>query len=233
MPNIEEIYQVCTKYSGSGYFVGENIPDKRLNNALAHMKVPTNDRVISLIDTTLTGSAKHGLAICESGLYWSNNWTTKSTRTHLSWNEFSTVSIRIGNDITESEIELGEGNLLNTAGSFFEKEKTLQLLKELQYLCKYTTNSQDKTVPRDNFSPPPLPSHDDAEWFLGISGQQTGPYSLAKLAQLVNAGQININDTLVWRQGMSSWILFIQHEELLQNLKSLQRPNTPPPFPMR
>ncbi len=182
MPTINDIYQVCSKYSGSGYFLGNAIPSKRLANASAQIKIPNETTVIAFIDGTLTASGKHGIVICDSGLYWSNNWTTKTSRNYLSWIEFSNVSIRLGKDVTESDIELGEGNLYNSSSTYLGKDKLLQLLKELQYLAKYSPESIEPAHKSDHRSPidssPPLPPGEEKSWFVGISGQQKGPFAL-------------------------------------------------------
>ncbi len=50
-------------------------------------------------------------------------------------------------------------------------------------------------------APPPLPN---AAFFLGINGQQSGPFDLATIAARARAGEVT-RDTLVWKQGMASW----------------------------
>jgi len=50
--------------------------------------------------------------------------------------------------------------------------------------------------------PPPLPSQ--PRIFVAIDGQQTGPFDLAQLRQMVQSGQMT-RDTLVWQQGMAAW----------------------------
>ena len=52
------------------FYIEESIPEKKLKNAIDKYKVPFNESVIGLIDTTLFGSAKEGLAFGLKGLYW-------------------------------------------------------------------------------------------------------------------------------------------------------------------
>jgi len=51
-------------------------------------------------------------------------------------------------------------------------------------------------------APPPLPAA--VSFWVGINGQQQGPFDLNQLGQQIAAGQLQ-KDTLVWRQGMASW----------------------------
>jgi len=52
----------------------------------------------------------------------------------------------------------------------------------------------------DSPAPPPLP----LQLFVAINGQQTGPFDLTVLQQMVRSGQFT-RDSLVWKQGMSGW----------------------------
>ena len=85
----EKLLEVCTNYIGGGYYVDRAIPPKKLATAHEHFPIPDTERVVALIDSTVTGRGKAGLAICNGGIYWRNDWTTKTTRTFLSWDEFA------------------------------------------------------------------------------------------------------------------------------------------------
>lgn len=50
--------------------------------------------------------------------------------------------------------------------------------------------------------PPPLPTA--PSFYLGLNGQQAGPFDLNTLGQMGRSGQIT-RDTLVWRDGMAQW----------------------------
>ena len=71
-------------------------------------------------------------------------------------------------------------------------------------------------------TPPPLPVQD--QWFLGVGGQQLGPYDTAGLAAQVSAGTLTAT-TLVWKQAG-------QVPELVPLLGSIPPPLPPqPPAP--
>jgi membrane protease subunit (stomatin/prohibitin family) len=70
-------------------------------------------------------------------------------------------------------------------------------------------------------APPPLP----APWFLGVNGQQQGPFDTAGLAAAVTSGALTAS-TLVWRAGMAAWTPASQVPEIASLLGS-----APPPLP--
>jgi membrane protease subunit (stomatin/prohibitin family) len=72
-------------------------------------------------------------------------------------------------------------------------------------------------------TPPPLPAPE--QWFLGVGGQQLGPFDRAQLAQQVSGGQLR-PDTLVWKNGMAAWTPAGQVPEVAPLLGSV-----PPPLP--
>lgn len=88
--------------------------------------------------------------------------------------------------------------------------------------------------------PPPLPGTNPIStimYYVAISGQQYGPYSVEQLRQLVVQGQIN-PQTLVWSQGMLQWTPAGQIPELGPLFVSpVQGSNggstMPPPIPMQ
>ena len=78
-------------------------------------------------------------------------------------------------------------------------------------------------------TPPPIPTPQQAIWYLAINGQQYGPCDVSALGQMVAAGKIN-GDTLAWSAGMTAW----QPMKLIPALSALFAPPggvTPPPIP--
>jgi membrane protease subunit (stomatin/prohibitin family) len=70
--------------------------------------------------------------------------------------------------------------------------------------------------------PPPLPT---AEWFVGVNGQQQGPFDAPGLAAQARAGTLS-RDTLVWKNGMAAWTAAGQVPELGSAFAAV-----PPPLP--
>lgn len=72
-------------------------------------------------------------------------------------------------------------------------------------------------------APPPLPTA--AAWFAGIDGKQAGPFDEAALRGLIGAGKLT-RDTLVWKQGLASWVKAGDQPEVASLFGSV-----PPPLP--
>ena len=71
--------------------------------------------------------------------------------------------------------------------------------------------------------PPPLPPQE--QWYVGVGGQQQGPFDRGALAAQVRSGGLTAG-TLVWKQGMAQWVPAQQVPELADILGSV-----PPPLP--
>ena len=69
--------------------------------------------------------------------------------------------------------------------------------------------------------PPPVSS---AAYHVAVNGQATGPYDLAALKQMADAGQFT-PDSLVWQSGMVSW----EKAGAIDSLKVMF--NVTPPIP--
>lgn len=73
-------------------------------------------------------------------------------------------------------------------------------------------------------TPPPIPT---SQYMVAVNGQQSGPYTIQQLQQLIQQGQVSAN-THVWKQGMANW----ETAANVGELSSLFASNTPPPPPM-
>jgi membrane protease subunit (stomatin/prohibitin family) len=77
-------------------------------------------------------------------------------------------------------------------------------------------------APAPAAGPPPLPT---AEWYIGVNGQQQGPFDLAGLSAQARDGVLT-RDTLVWKNGLPAWTAAGQVPELSGAFASV-----PPPLP--
>lgn len=75
--------------------------------------------------------------------------------------------------------------------------------------------------------PPPLVEY---QYFLGINGQQQGPFTAQQIVQYVQAGQVVPATTKVWRAGLPAWIDLAQFPELAPLFLSAPPPLMPPPL---
>lgn len=85
------------------------------------------------------------------------------------------------------------------------------------------SQQQAQQQPQSGGAPPPIPQA--VSFFVAVNGQQSGPFDLNTLQNMVAQNQLT-RDTLVWRQGMGAWTAASQVSELA-NLFA----NTPPPIP--
>jgi hypothetical protein len=74
--------------------------------------------------------------------------------------------------------------------------------------------------------PPPLPGG-PARYYLGVGGQQSGPYDLSGLRAEIQAGRL-VRSTLVWKEGMSSWE---PADRVAEVASLLSGSGGPPPLP--
>ncbi|MCH2200226.1 MAG: SPFH domain-containing protein [Flavobacteriales bacterium] len=72
-------------------------------------------------------------------------------------------------------------------------------------------------------TPPPLPQA--AQYWVAINGQQSGPYDIATIQNMIAGGQIS-RESLMWKQGMADWISASQIQEVSGFFGSV-----PPPLP--
>ena len=84
-------------------------------------------------------------------------------------------------------------------------------------------NPQQPAAQPPAAAPPPLPAGE--QWFLGVGGQQQGPFDRAALATQAQSGTLTA-DTLVWRSGMAQWTAAKDVPEVAAVLGAV-----PPPLP--
>ena len=95
--------------------------------------------------------------------------------------------------------------------------------QEKEELAK-TMEAQQKHTDDGDITPPPPPGI--SQYMIYDNGQQTGPFSIPQLQQMVTAGTLT-KQTYVWKNGMANWELAGSVAEL----GALFVTNTPPPPP--
>ena len=86
------------------------------------------------------------------------------------------------------------------------------------------TQQETTTTTGGGSTPPPPPGM--SQYMIYDNGQQTGPFSIPQLQQMVAAGTLT-KQTYVWKNGMANWEL----AGTVAELGSLFVTNTPPPPP--
>ena len=76
---------------GASSFAAANIPEKKLNNALAAFaSLVPEERVVGLHDFTMFGSAKEGVVFTDQGVYWKGG----KNQGHMHYKEIKLGTIR-------------------------------------------------------------------------------------------------------------------------------------------
>jgi hypothetical protein len=126
--------------------------------------------------------------------------------------------------------EMGNVNLGNNGGGMNPAGMMTGMMmggamgNQMANMMNQMGNNMNNQTPGNNQTPPPPPI---TQFFVSVNGQQTGPFNMQQLQQLVMNGQLQSN-TFVWKQGMQNW------EEAgkmldLQNLFGAVPPPPPPP----
>ena len=71
--------------------------------------------------------------------------------------------------------------------------------RQLQQMAQQMQKQMSQQAPRS--APPPIPV---VHWYLGVDGQQHGPFEGTQLPAQVAAGLLT-PETLVWTAGMDGW----------------------------
>jgi hypothetical protein len=137
---IEQILRELRKFHSSDFFVAADIAPAKLRNAIEHYPVHAGETVLALVDATVFGSAKNGMAFGHRGIYWKNDWTTETAKNFLTWDEVmqcaESMTVK-GNDLFFSP-----GCVLNLTGSQVKPQALMTLFSNIR---KNVLTSPSKT----------------------------------------------------------------------------------------
>lgn len=125
----QQLAQCLHNYATDGLYVLDGIPPKKLCNAIQHFPIDAREKVIALIDSTVMGSCKTGMAFGLRGVYWKNDWTTQTQRNFMTWEELSGCKHLIGPKFFD--VIIGPGNVCNLSGSSVKPPLASNLLRQL------------------------------------------------------------------------------------------------------
>ena len=77
---------------------------------------------------------------------------------------------------------------------------------------------RESTQSRSKNPPPIKKGKSMTEYFIGVNGEQMGPYDLEKLKLLIEFNNID-GSTLIWKEGMEDWDELANIDELSNELK--------------
>lgn len=125
---------------------------------------------------------------------------------------------------TAKAIEASAENPSGTAGMGMGLGAGMAMANQMTQMM--TNTHQVQNSPATNVSsdtPPPVP--EETTYFVAVGGQQSGPFKLSALSELVDK-QLLTRETLVWKKGLSGWVPAGEQQDL-QDLWN----STPPPLP--
>lgn len=118
----------------------------------------------------------------------------------------------------------GSGGGMNPAGMMTGMMMGGAMGNQMAGMMNQMGNTMNPQATPNNQIPPPPPV---IQYLLSVNGQQTGPFNMQQLQQMVMSGQL-VNNTYVWKQGMPNWVEAGKVIEL-QSLFNAMPP--PPPMP--
>ena len=106
--------------------VGGEIPEKKLSNARTACAVPEGERLLALVDATVFGSAKNCLVFGTEGLYFHNDWSSRTAGAGVV--PYAEFADRLFVRESWAEVALGQGQFFNRSGSQVTSQKVVDIL---------------------------------------------------------------------------------------------------------
>ncbi|MBU3130642.1 DUF4339 domain-containing protein [Clostridium tagluense] len=206
------IETICRGYATRDICVLEDIPEKKLQNAVKYFPISSAKRTYVLYDSTVFKGCKHGIAVCDNGVVYKNDWMYDPPNyKHFKWEEFAKLNIYIKNDY------IYFGDYCKTPIVTEQpREMLVDLFKKLQAAISIEKDNEIKN---------------NCTWMLAIDGKQYGPMDEAEVNKGIAEGDINPNSTFLWKQGMNDWELPInirEFKKILNKFNSKDIPSLPP-----
>ncbi len=124
-------------------------------------------------------------------------------------------------------VQGGGGTGMNPAGMMTNMMIGGAMGGQMASMMNRTMQNMSQQSPQQGMMPPPVVPV--VSYHVYLNGQQTGPFTIDALMQMVKMQQLT-PDTYVWKPGMSQWD-FAKNTELSQLFLHNQMPPTMPPMP--
>lgn len=202
------VSDVCESMEADYFYVGENIPNKKLKRLLKGLEVPNHEQIYALIDCTILGSAKYGAIFTNTGIYVKNDWTTDVREGYLEWESVIDADITYTDQFTKKEVWINNLHI-NMSGCSLSPTYLQEILGHIQDklgpLHQHTNTSTSHELPPTPPSPPPVSSTQE-QWMVTMQGGRYGPYETNTIGQMLMNGQLQAERDYIWKQGMQDWI---------------------------
>ena len=122
----KELYDTCARFRDEGVLHGKRLQMKIRENVYEYIGVPRTSEIYLVVDCTAFKSAKAGVAITASGIYYRNPFSREAM--WLDWDDFATSELRRSGD----DIHFGEGRKLSLSVGDVSSRRFFGLLSNLQ-----------------------------------------------------------------------------------------------------
>ena len=124
------------------YFAASNISGKREKNARNKYGIPDSEEILALIDTTVFGSGKEGLAFCADKIYWKRSGKPEASMTY---DQLCKSNFKIMDDMDTIEVSFGpQKRYMDISGSSIDMPDFRQLIDKIKHImCPSDMDSND------------------------------------------------------------------------------------------
>jgi len=129
----------------------------------------------------------------------------------------------IGNMNTYSQMKAADA-MQNAANNPGGSGGSIEGIMGMTVMQQMMNQQNQQNAQKQNVPPPPPPL---TKYFVSLNGQQTGPFDMTTMRQMIMSNQIT-KQTYVWKEGMANWMFAEQVPEVLALFGAVP----PPPPPM-
>ena len=131
--NLQQVLNSFSKLED--YWVGLNIPQKKLRAFIKKAGLPQNTASLAYLDTTVWGSGANGILFTDSGIHYTNDWTAGAGGTHfVSYEDFAAKGKPYykGQYLYLGVGSLKQGGLIDLIGANTDLAEVVSLLRSIQ-----------------------------------------------------------------------------------------------------
>lgn len=238
LEEISELAELLTRFRanmddvrGRDLRLSGSIPAEKEANARKHFPIPAEEDIVALLDSTVFGSNKTGIAFAVGGIYWRSQ--TPTSNGFLSWPQFARTHMSSKGGI----VKLGDGTEISLAGASLPGPDAAALMEAVHAWAQKATEPESAAAeeaptaePEPTLAAVPLPPV-TRRWMLAVAGVQSGPFDEGEIAAMLRARQVEPDACHAWTDGMPGWLAFRDVPDLAMLIPTVAAPPPPPPPP--
>ncbi len=223
-----ELQSLLESLAGDWLHLAPNIPERKARNAREALRIPADEGLLALADTTVFRSGKDGLAIATRGIYWNNSFLHGGNENgRLTWEALARTRVMLASGL----VMLGGNDWIKPDSG--KDAETERLVLGVQWWARARMGPEQRqaALAAAGEQEPQLVLapvlDDDPRWHLAVDGQSFGPYDTTRIGLMAAAGQVDPDTAHAWTEGMPAWMPLRQVPQLAAVL-----PSAPPPAPV-